>query len=315
MHAPDPDPRLAAVITDITQKIAARPDRGKAADYIPELASVDLSRFGIAVVTADGGMVVGGDHDMPFSLQSISKVFTLTLALGQIGDGLWRRVGREPSGNPFNSIVQLEYENGRPRNPFINAGAIAVTDAIVSGHQPREALGSILRFIRFVSDDDTVAINHAVARSEKETGFRNTALANYMRSFGIIENPVDFVLGVYFHHCAIEMTCRQLAMAGRYLAFGGRHTPGGARVVSAERARRINALMLTCGHYDGSGDFAFRVGLPGKSGVGGGILAIVPGKASIAVWSPGLDANGNSWLGSAALEYLAKDMRWSVFGD
>lgn len=314
MHAPE-QRQLETIIEGITRSIAARGDRGKPADYIPELASADLSRFGIAVVTADGKMIAGGDYDIAFTLQSISKIFTLTLALGQVGDMLWRRVGREPSGNPFNSIVQLEYERGRPRNPFINAGAIAVTDAIVSGHQPREALGAILRFIRFVADDDAIAINHAVARSEKETGFRNIALANYMRSFGIIENPVDFVLGVYFHHCAIEMTCRQLAMAGRYLAFGGKHTPGGPRVISAERARRINALMLTCGHYDGSGDFAFRVGLPGKSGVSGGILAIVPGKASIAVWSPGLDANGNPWLGAVALEHLAKEMRWSVFGD
>ncbi|WP_119269602.1 glutaminase [Taklimakanibacter deserti] len=308
-------PTLDTIIEGITCRIAERSDRGRPADYIPELARADLSRFGIAVATADGRLVTGGDRDMGFSLQSISKVFTLTLALGQVGDALWRRVGREPSGNPFNSIVQLEYEQGRPRNPFINAGAIAVTDAILSGHQPREALGAILRFIRFVSDDDGITINEDVARSEKENGFRNIALANYMRSFGILENPVDYVLGVYFHHCAIEMNCRQLAMAGRYLAFGGRHTPGGARVVSAERARRINALMLTCGHYDGSGDFAFHVGLPGKSGVGGGILAIVPGKASIAVWSPGLDANGNSWLGAAALEQLAKEMRWSVFGD
>jgi glutaminase len=314
MNAPQQRP-LDIIIADVTRSIAARPDRGKPADYIPELASADLSRFGIAVVTADGTMTAGGDHDMVFTLQSISKVFTLTLALGQVGDMLWRRVGREPSGNPFNSIVQLECEHGRPRNPFINAGAIAVTDSIISGHQPREALGAILRFIRFVADDDTIAINHAVARSERETGFRNTALANYMRSFGTIENPVDFVLGVYFHHCAIEMTCRQLAMAGRYLAFGGRHTPGGPRVISAERARRINALMLTCGHYDGSGDFAFSVGLPGKSGISGGILAIVPGKASIAVWSPGLDANGNPWLGALALEHLAREMRWSVFGD
>ncbi|HTN98835.1 MAG TPA: glutaminase, partial [Nordella sp.] len=258
-------------------------------------------------------LVTAGDHDTRFSLQSISKVFTLTLALGQVGDALWQRVGREPSGNPFNSIVQLEYEQGRPRNPFINAGAIAVTDAILAGHQPKEALGAILRFIRFVSDDDTIAINHDVAASERETGFRNAALANYMRSFGVIENPVDFTLGVYFHHCAIEMSCRQLAMAGRYLAFGGRLSPSGPRVVSTERARRINALMLTCGHYDGSGDFAFRVGLPGKSGVGGGILAIAPGKASIAVWSPGLDRNGNSWLGAAALEQLAKEMGWSIF--
>ena len=288
-------------------------DRGDVANYIPELARVDPSAFGIAVATVDGRMIAAGDAEAPFSIQSISKVFTLTLALGLVGDRLWTRVGREPSGNPFNSIVQLERERGIPRNPFINAGAIAVTDVILSGHQPREALGAILRFMQSIAQDGSICIDKAVADSEKRTGFRNAALANYMKSFGVIENPVDFVLGVYFHHCAIAMSCRQLATAGLYLAAAGRNPVTGMSVVSSERARRINALMLTCGHYDGSGDFAFRVGLPGKSGVGGGILAVAPGKASIAVWAPGLDLNGNSHLGAIALEMLAKRMGWSVF--
>ena len=231
-----------------------------------------------------------------------------------MGDDLWRRVGREPSGSPFNSIVQLERERGVPRNPFINAGAIAVTDVILSRRQPREALGEILRFMQALADDPAIAIDGAVAASEKRTGFRNAALAHYMRSFGVVENPVDSVLGVYVHHCAIAMSCRQLAMAGRFLAYGGRNPSTGHTIVSAERARRINAIMLTCGHYDGSGEFAYRVGLPGKSGVGGGILAIAPGRAAVAVWSPGLDANGNSHLGRVALERLTKAMGWSVFG-
>lgn len=307
-------PDLNAVLSDIAAEMKSRPDRGKVADYIPELARVDASAFGIAVIDASGTEFVAGDADTPFSIQSISKVFTLTLALGMIGDRLWRRVGREPSGNPFNSIVQLERECGVPRNPFINAGAIAVTDVILSSHQPREALGEILRFLRFVGKDETIFVDKAVAESEKRTGFRNIALANYMKSFGVIENPVDFTLGVYFHHCAIAMTCRQLAMAGNYLAHAGRNPATGWSVVSPERARRINALMLTCGHYDGSGEFAYRVGLPGKSGVGGGILAVSPGNASIAVWSPGLDANGNSHLGRIALETLARRMGWSIFG-
>jgi glutaminase len=291
-----------------------RPDRGEVASYIPELARVDAKAFGLAVVDAEGRVVSGGDSDVPFSIQSISKVFTLTLALGMIGDRLWRRVGREPSGNPFNSIVQLELERGVPRNPFINAGAIAVTDVIASGYQPREVLGEILRFMQFLAEDPSITIDQAVAASEKRTGFRNASLANYMKSFGVIEGPVDFTLGVYFHHCAIAMSCRQLAMAGRYLAHSGRNPTTGLSVVSSERARRINALMLTCGHYDGSGEFAYRVGLPGKSGVGGGILAVAPSKASIAVWSPGLDAAGNSHLGRIALESLAKRMGWSIFG-
>ncbi len=309
-----PVTELERAVQEISEEMRQRPDRGEVATYIPELARVDPQAFGLVVIDADGNVAAGGDSDVAFSIQSISKVFTLTLALGTVGDRLWRRVGREPSGSPFNSIVQLERERGIPRNPFINAGAIAVTDVILSGHRPREALGEILRFMQFVADDPSIAIDEAVAASEQRTGFRNSALANYMKSFGVIENPVDYTLGVYFHHCAIAMTCRQLARAGRFLAHSGRNPATGLSVVQPERARRINAIMLTCGHYDGSGEFAYRVGLPGKSGVGGGILAVAPGKASIAVWSPGLDAAGNSHLGRIALEALTRRMGWSIFG-
>jgi len=305
---------LDQVVKDIADEMRQRSERGEVASYIPELACIDANAFGLVVIDAAGNVVAAGDADTPFSIQSISKVFTLTLALGKAGDRLWHRVGREPSGSPFNSIVQLERERGIPRNPFINAGAIAVTDLILSGHQPREVLGEILRFMQFVADDPTIQIDEAVAASEQRTGFRNIALANYMKSFGALDNPVDFTLGVYFHHCAIAMSCRQLAMAGRFLAHLGRNPSTGLSVVPPQSARRINALMLTCGHYDGSGEFAYRVGLPGKSGVGGGILAIAPAKASIAVWSPGLDANGNSHLGRVALEMLTRRMGWSIFG-
>ena len=304
---------LQRVVQEIADEIRKRTDRGQVASYIPELARVDPNAFGLAVVEADGNVAASGDADTPFSIQSISKVFTLTLALGKAGDRLWKRVGREPSGSAFNSIVQLEHEKGIPRNPFINAGAIAVTDLILSGHQPREALGEILRFMQFVADDHSIAIDEAVAASEERTGYRNVALANYMKSFGVLDNPVNFTLGVYYHHCAISMSCLQLAMAGRFLAKSGRNPTTGHVVIPAERARRINAIMLMCGHYDGSGEFAYRVGLPGKSGVGGGILAIAPGKASIAVWSPGLDATGNSRLGQLALEMLTKRLGWSIF--
>lgn len=304
---------LEQALAEIAAEMAARADRGDVASYIPQLSKVDPRKFGIAFVGNDGRILVAGDADEAFSIQSISKVFTLTLALGEVGDALWKRVGREPSGNPFNSIVQLEHENGIPRNPFINAGAIVISDVMLAGHQPRETIGEIVRFIRFLADDDTIAIDHAVAASEQATGFRNFALANYMKSFGNLRHAPELSLGVYFHQCAIAMSCRQLAMAGRFLANDGRHPETGHSVVSAERARRIASLMLTCGHYDGSGDFAFRVGIPGKSGVGGGILGIVPGIGSMAVWSPGLNANGNSHLGSIALEKLAKAMNWSVF--
>jgi len=256
---------------------------------------------------------LAGGAEKAFSIQSISKVFTLTIALGKHGESIWKRVGREPSGSAFNSIVQLEHEHGIPRNPFINAGAIAITDLVMAGHTPKEAIGEILRFVRYLADEDDIVIDQDVARSEAATGYRNFALANFMRSFGTLAHPVDHVLGVYFHQCAIAMSCRQLAKAGLFLAANGADPVTGHRVVPHLRARRINAVMLTCGHYDGSGDFAYHVGLPGKSGVGGGILAVAPGKASIAVWSPGLNANGNSLLGSLALEMLANRTGWSVF--
>jgi glutaminase len=304
---------LQSIIDDIAAEVAAATDRGKVADYIPALASVDPACFGMAVVTADGQAFAAGDAEAPFSIQSISKVFLLTMALGKAGPALWKRVGREPSGSAFNSIVQLEQEKGIPRNPFINAGALVVTDEVLGSGDPRATIGEVLRFVRYLADDEAIAIDMTVAGSEAETGFRNIALANYMKAFGNMGPRVADALNVYFNQCALAMSCRQLAMAGRYLMLDGRHPGTGRQVVSAMRARRINALMLTCGHYDGSGEFAFRVGIPGKSGVGGGILAIVPGQASIAVWSPGLNERGNSQLGSLALERLSDATGWSLF--
>lgn len=302
------------ILDDIVATVGASTDRGKVADYIPQLACVDPNQFAISVAMNDGRMFHAGQSEQLFSIQSISKVFTLTLALGKMGDDVWTRVGREPSGDPFNSIVQLEHEQGRPRNPFINAGAIAIADAVLMGHQPKEALAEILSFVRFIADDDSICIDDKVAKSELSTGERNAALAHFMSSFGRIQNPVPSVLGTYFHHCSIAMNTQQLAKAGLFLAGDGVNPVTGAQVVSARRARRINSLMMLCGHYDGSGEFAYRVGLPGKSGVGGGILAVAPGKASIAVWSPGLDEVGNSKLGTQALERLVHKTGWSVFG-
>ena len=297
---------LQQVVAHIAARAAAATERGRVADYIPELSRISSAHFGIAVVTAEGEEIVAGEADMAFSIQSVSKVFALVEALCRHGEAVWDRVGKEPSGSAFNSIIQLELEQGRPRNPFINAGAIAVTDLIASDGAGA-AIDAILARIRLLASDDGIDIDPAVAWSESVTGYRNAALGNYMRSFGTIAGPVDSTLSVYFQQCAIAMSCRQLARAGRFLMTGG----GG--VVSPERARRINALMLTCGHYDASGEFAFRVGLPAKSGVGGGILAIAPGRASIAVWSPGLSPQGNSLLGTQALEELAQAMGWSVF--
>ncbi len=305
---------MQAIIDDIAEQMMAVEDKGGVAGYIPQLAKVNPNQFAMSVALPTGEIFNAGCVDTHFSIQSISKVFTLTIALGKLGENIWHRVGREPSGDPFNSIVQLEHELGKPRNPFINAGAIAVVDAIMQGHQPKEVLAEILQFIRYVADDESIAIDEKVARSEQETGSRNASLAHFMASFGHFENPVDEVLGTYFHHCSIAMTTKQLARAGLFLANDGRYPSNNYKVISSQRAKRINAMMLMCGHYDGSGEFAFRVGLPGKSGVGGGILAIAPGKASIAVWSPGLDTIGNSKLGTMALELLASKTGWSVFG-
>ncbi|GAA0852277.1 glutaminase [Aliiglaciecola litoralis] len=301
------------ILDEISAEMRKRTDRGTVANYIPQLACVDPNQFAMSVVLPDGQTFSTGDADTLFSIQSISKVFTLTIALGKLGDHLWSHVGREPSGDPFNSIVQLEHEQGKPRNPFINAGAIAVVDSIMSGHQPKESLAEILEFVRFLANDKSICIDEKVARSEIETGHRNASLAHFMASFDRISHPVEHVLGTYFHHCSISMNCKQLAHAGLFLAFDGTNPIYGTRVVSPERSRRISSLMLMCGHYDGSGEFAFRVGLPGKSGVGGGILAVAPGEASIAVWSPGLDKIGNSKLGTEALELLVKHTGWSIF--
>ncbi len=310
---------LDEILGTVCHEMQAHLGHGRVADYIPALARINPRHFGIAVAVhpgQDGGEVkqfAAGDADMPFSLQSISKVFTLTMALEKLGGTLWKRVGKEPSGSPFNSIVQLENERGIPRNPLINAGALVVTDALLAAQPPARLIGDILAFMREVSHDPAVGIDPEVANSEGDTGFRNASLANFLRAFGNIESDVLDVLNVYYHQCALRMSCRQLARAGLFLAHGGIDPQSGARVTTAQRTRRINALMMTCGHYDASGDFAFRVGLPGKSGVGGGILAIAPRRASIAVWSPGLNEWGNSHAGVLALERFSGLTGWSVF--
>ena len=304
---------LADIVATVRKDMEAHLGRGRVADYIPALARVDPRRFAISVVTCDGRTASAGDAHIPFSIQSISKVFTLTLALNKLGADLWNRVGREPSGSRFNSIVQLEQERGIPRNPLINAGALVVTDALLAAGDVDATIEMITDFLRRQSDDATVHVDPEVAESEAETGFRNASLVNFLRAFDNIESRVEDVLKVYFNQCALRMNCRQLARAGLYLAHGGVDPLSQAKVTTPFRTRRINAVMMTCGHYDASGDFACRVGLPGKSGVGGGILAIAPRKASIAVWAPGLNASGNSLVGALALQRLVSLTGWSVF--
>ncbi len=282
---------------------------GKVASYIPALARVPAGQLGIALRTSDGEEAMAGDAAVPFSIQSVSKLFSLTLAMRELGDELWARIHREPSGSPFNSLVQLESEHGVPRNPFINAGAIAVADRLCSLGRPNERLLELLSSLC----GEPIGYDEEVAASEAATGFRNIALANFMKSFGKLDNDVAAVLDLYFHQCAASMSCVQLARAAGYLCRDGAHPLGGDAVVSERQARRLNALMLTCGTYDAAGEFAYRIGLPCKSGVGGGIVAVVPDTLTLCVWSPAVDASGNSVLGTKALELFASRSGLSIF--
>lgn len=294
---------------------------GQVADYIPALASIDPNKFGAAVVTLDGRVAQYGDAEDTFSIQSISKVFSLVSALNLVEGLVWERVGREPSGSPFNSIVQLEHERGVPRNPFINAGALVISDILLEQHaaDAADAAGRIdaakasaVSFVRDLADCPDIAMDLEVATSEIETSDRNSSLTHFMRSFGNIHQAVDDVVELYCYQCAIAMSCVQLARAGLFLANRGVDPVSGAAIVGPERARRLSALMMLCGHYDASGEFAFSAGVPGKSGVGGGILAIVPNQASIAVWSPCLNHNGNSHAGTQALAAITEAMDWQA---
>ncbi|MET0542052.1 MAG: glutaminase [Variovorax sp.] len=285
---------------------------GKVARYIPALARVPEAQFGIALRTCQGHEASAGDAGRPFSIQSVSKLFTLTLAMQHMGEELWQRIGREPSGNPFNSLVQLENEQGKPRNPFINAGAIAVADRLVTLFGST-AKSDVLAFLSELAGE-AIVFDDEVADSEAASGYRNYALANFMKSFDKLDNDVDAALDLYFHQCAISMSCVQLARAAGFLCRDGVHPwAAGVNVLTERQTRRINALMLTCGTYDAAGEFAFRIGLPCKSGVGGGIVAVVPDQLTLAVWSPALDATGNSLLGMKALELFVAKTGLSVF--
>lgn len=284
---------------------------GKVASYIPALSRVQKDAFGISVVTLDGQCYCTGESHQPFSIQSISKLFSFTLAYSKLGTKLWDRIGKEPSGTAFNSLIQLEHEHGIPRNPFINAGAIVVADIILSNFsQPKTDL---LNFVRELADDGSIQFDEEVAQSEKETGHRNKALAHFMKSFGNIHNPVDDVLDFYFHQCAITMSTQQLAKSFLFLANEGSNSYNGREILNPSRAKRLKALMLTTGLYNESGDFAFRVGMPAKSGVGGGIAAVIPNLLSIASWSPALNSMGNSIAGIEAMERFTTYTGKSIF--
>lgn len=287
-----------------------QPKTGCVATSIPELANIDPEKFGIHLLTLDHIEYGIGNHLEKFSIQSVSKALTTALAFSFYNEKVWERVGVEPSGNPFNSLVQLEYEKGIPRNPFINAGALVIADMLLSRlDNPKN---DFLNFIREISGKEDINYNLKVAQSEKETGFRNAALCNFLKSFGNIENRVDEVLDFYFHQCSIEMTCQELAYSFYFFANEGK-TKSGKQFLTKSQIKRLNALMQTCGFYDESGEFTYRVGLPGKSGIGGGIVALHPQNFVVATWSPRLNEKGNSELGMYALEELTTKTGMSIF--
>jgi glutaminase len=293
--------------------VEARPYFGKGlvADYIPALARIDPRKLGIALQTVDGRAHAVGDAGEPFSVQSIAKIFTLMLALSAVGDEVWTRVGKEPSGDPFNSLVLLEYEKGIPRNPFINAGALVIVDILLSIRAEPDLW--VRDYLRVLTRNHGLDFDLEVARSEREHAHVNAALAHLMRSHGALINPVDRVLDAYCRICALAMSCVDLARASLHLAAGGKSPLLGESVLTERQARRINALMLTCGMYDSVGSFAYRVGFPAKSGVGGGIVAVVPHLLTICVWSPELDRSGNSYVGTAVLELFTRFTKLSIF--
>ena len=285
-------------------------EKGKIASYIPQLASIDKNKFGIALLDKNGTLFRAGDTTEQFSVQSITKVLTLSMAFDLLGDDLWKRVDVEPSGDPFNHLSLLEQENGKPRNPLINAGAIVIADILVSKLKNPKA--EFLEYVRSIANDSSIAYDTSVAESEKSTGFRNFAAANLIKSFGNLENDVETVLDFYFHQCALSMSCEQLVNTFYIFANRGKCLQDNQHL-NLSQIKRINAIMLSCGFYDEAGEFAFRVGLPGKSGVGGGIVAVFPDNFCVVTWSPGLNEKGNSKLGLQALEKLTTDSGLSIF--
>lgn len=287
--------------------------QGQLPEYIPQLRRVNKIQFGIALLTLDGQETFSGDAEVPFSIQSISKLFALMLALERVGDDLWRRVGKEPSGRPFNELVQVDQEAGATRNPFVNAGALVVTDVLCSRFaQPELAL---LQALRQSSNDERIDIDQRVMRSERESCHRNAAIAHLLKSYGSIKNPVEKVLDTYCRQCALTMNARQIARCALSLAVNaGISTDRTKGQLQSGQRHSITALMLTCGTYDAAGDFAARVGLPMKSGVGGGIVAVIPGVGSLCAWSPGLDEAGNSLAAGRAMELFSRYTGLSVLG-
>lgn len=302
---------ITSILQQLLQQCQPLHTQGKVADYIPALAEVAPESAAIAVATIDGQIHTAGAADKTFSMQSVSKVFGLVMAMNRLGDDLWQRVNMEPSGQPFNSIVQLEWEQGVPRNPVINAGAILVADVLVSHYSASK--NAFLTFMRRLANDENIYADQKVYLSELEHGNRNAALAYLMKSFGNIEAEVPDVLAHYFHQCATAVNCRQLATSLLFLANRGVQPHSNEQICSRRDAHRVNAILSTSGMYDQSGEFAFKVGLPAKSGVGGAIVAIVPQFGVISAWSPALNSFGNSVVGMQLISLFAEELGLSLF--
>jgi glutaminase len=299
------------IIEDIHKTVKSGENEGALASYIPELAIVDVDKLGIHISTVEGFGFGTGDHLEKFSIQSIVKVLSLSLAFKIVGEDIWKRLDVEPSGTAFNSLSQLELDNGIPRNPFVNAGALVICDILISNlTNPKE---EFLRFCQNIANNQELKYSDKITTSEKSVGYRNIALCNFIKSYGNILNDTDIVLDFYFTICSLEMSCQELSRIFLFLADNNFKGADGSQILTLSEAKRINAVMLTCGFYDESGEFAYRVGLPGKSGVGGGIIAIHPGKYCIAVWSPRLNYKGNSYRGMKFLEKFTTKTESSIF--
>ncbi|MBN2797182.1 MAG: glutaminase A [Clostridia bacterium] len=287
---------------------------GKVADYIPALGNANPNNLGIGIYDNNGNYFSFGDDEVKFTIQSISKPLVLLLALIELGEeAVFDKVGMEPTGDPFNSIIRLEtFDKRKPLNPLINAGAISVV-SLINGKDNIERIEKILNFIRLLADNENINVDTSVFLSEKVTGDRNRSMIYFLKSIGNINGNVDEILDLYFMQCAIKANCRDLARIGLVLANRGYDPVRQEQIIPKRPVQIINAMMTTCGMYDESGEFAVKVGIPAKSGVGGGILCAVPRQYGIGVYGPSLDKKGNSIAGFKLLEALSNAFDLSIF--
>ncbi|GAF13005.1 glutaminase [Bacillus sp. JCM 19045] len=286
---------------------------GKVADYIPALAEADQAKLSVALFYPDGRLYSAGDTKENFTLQSISKVLALALALIDHGEEhVFQWVGKEPTGDPFNSIAKLETTTSKPLNPMINAGALAVTH-MIKGSSVSHRFERLLEFVRCLSSNKDIDYNEEIAKSEYETAHLNRALAFFMKQHGAIDEKIEGLIDLYTKQCAIEMNCMDLARIGCVFAMDGRDPETDEQLVPLDVARICKTFMVTCGMYNASGEFAINVGIPAKSGVSGGIMGAIPKKCGIGICGPSLDERGNSIAGMKLLEMMSKQYSFSMF--